>query len=162
METFLKNLTSPYWWVSVVIVGITINLTSIYLQKKLDSQLSNASSWWRKRSEKETRKQLQEVERLKNNQQAQILMAFTEVRHHLKSIGALVATIFCLGFVGATFIRPEIFIRDMQYNPTILQYLRILGMAGASFNMIFSYQEMINAAKAKGLLIIASRITDNN
>jgi hypothetical protein len=50
----------------------------------------------------------------------------------------------------------------MQYNPTILQYLRILGMAGASFNMIFSYQEMINAAKAKGLLIIASRITDNN
>jgi hypothetical protein len=47
---FVTNLSSLYWWVSVVVVGILVNVCSTYLQKLLDSRMSRISDRWKKRS----------------------------------------------------------------------------------------------------------------
>ena len=51
---------SIYWWVSVVLVGILINLGAAYLKPLLDGVLSFFSFKWRKRVE--TRKSLYQTE----------------------------------------------------------------------------------------------------
>lgn len=95
MNEFLNNLSSAYWWLSVVAVGIVINLVSHFLQKKLDSQLSKASTWWQRMSDKQKRKRLEEIERLRNAQE-QLLASFSELRYRIR---ATMYTVFGVGFM---------------------------------------------------------------
>lgn len=44
IEKLVSDFSSWYWWVSVVIVGMVINLLSAYLKQPLDR-------WWERRSE---------------------------------------------------------------------------------------------------------------
>ena len=43
LEKLVTDIVSPYWWASVVFVGILINLASAYLKPKLDIALSHVS-----------------------------------------------------------------------------------------------------------------------
>ena len=52
MEKFLLDVLSIYWWASVVIVGLLINLASAYIKAPLDRRIGSASHWWRRRSER--------------------------------------------------------------------------------------------------------------
>lgn len=56
MDEFTKLLVSPLWWLSVVVVGILINLASAYLKPRLDETFSRSSLWWRNRSEEAKRR----------------------------------------------------------------------------------------------------------
>lgn len=64
MDEFLRNVTTGYWWISVVVVGVLINILSTVLVKRFEVFGSTVSSWLRGRSE-ERRKAFQaEVDRL--------------------------------------------------------------------------------------------------
>src|SRR3712207_7005256 len=43
MADFLKDLSSLRWWISVVVVGIAINLISGYIQRRLDRSEEHTS-----------------------------------------------------------------------------------------------------------------------
>lgn len=43
MQKFLTDISSIYWWIGVVLVGIVINLFSSYLKNKIDSFMGKIS-----------------------------------------------------------------------------------------------------------------------
>ena len=86
MSDFINNLSSIYWWISVVIVGILINLLSAYLKVKLDSSLSRVSSWWRNKSEARKAQRLKDLARLRNDSQEQMKLMLSILRYRITSI----------------------------------------------------------------------------
>lgn len=56
MDKLLNDVTSGYWWLSVVLVGLLINLASAYIKDPIDRKLAQLAAGWGHRSEK---KQLQ-------------------------------------------------------------------------------------------------------
>ncbi len=49
METFLKNLTDPSWWIGVVLLTVFLNLGSAYLKPIIDRLLARWSKQRRNR-----------------------------------------------------------------------------------------------------------------
>ena len=56
MEDIFKQLNSPSWWIGVVVVGIIINITSVYLKTFFEKSFSKISSRYRIRYEKKKHK----------------------------------------------------------------------------------------------------------
>ncbi|MFJ4349595.1 hypothetical protein ACIPZ5_01700 [Pseudomonas sp. NPDC089428] len=52
MEAFVENLTSTYWWASVVIVGLLISVFAAYVKSGIDSVFGRFSDVWKNRTEK--------------------------------------------------------------------------------------------------------------
>jgi hypothetical protein len=127
MEEILKDIGSPYWWIGVVLVGIAINVASHYLQKALDRQLSSVSSWWRERSEAQKTQRLKDLERLRDNLQAQTFTMVNAITYLLLGIAFIVLSGMMLGFVVLV-LRP-IF---EQFYPIIVSPMIATGMLGAA------------------------------
>jgi hypothetical protein len=83
---------------SVVIVGIAINIVSHYILKTLDPRLSRISSWWRERSEVQKAQRLKELEKLRDNPHEQILLAFSEVRDGITTVMLFILALVSLLF----------------------------------------------------------------
>lgn len=101
MKDFLADLNSLYWWLSVVIVGILINLFSSYVRDKLNSRLSRASLWWQKRSLTKINIRNKEIERLRKNTDEQLFLVYSEIRDRIESLGFLIFGILFL-FIGTS------------------------------------------------------------
>src|SRR2546421_702947 len=86
MKDFFNNIGSIYWWLSVVAVGVLINLFSAYLKNRLDARLSKVSSWWRNRSEARKAQRLKEIDNLCDNPSEQIMMGIHELRIKMRAI----------------------------------------------------------------------------
>ena len=52
MEKFVTDMSSPYWWVSVVIVGLLINIISGYLKSFIDSLATKSYERYKERKQK--------------------------------------------------------------------------------------------------------------
>jgi hypothetical protein len=98
MNEILELLTAPTWWISVVVVGIAINLISAYLKPTLDSRLSGISSWWRLRSERQRAERLALVEKLRNSQHEQLLASMDDLRDRSRAVYMLLIGIFAMLF----------------------------------------------------------------
>jgi hypothetical protein len=97
MDNFLAQLTSISWWLSVVTVGFLINILSVYITRRLDSRLSRASSWWRKRSEEKAARRKQDLAHLQENPLNLTIFALAELRGRIRALTMLV-----LGFAAAS------------------------------------------------------------
>jgi hypothetical protein len=64
----MRELTSPIWWISVVVVGLAVNLASAYLKPRLDALLLRSSSRWRSRSAERLARRRQAVDELRSNE----------------------------------------------------------------------------------------------
>lgn len=96
MRSLLNSLGSPSWWVSVVVVGILINLVSAYLKPRIDLSWSDLYSRWRirKNTKESARRQLidAQVMELRENPHKQVLLA-------LRILNLKFALILLLGFL---------------------------------------------------------------
>ena len=79
MEKLSDVLTSPVWWVTVVVAGIAINVISAYLKTSLDQRLSGLSSWWRNRSIKRKAAFDAFVRRLADDPREQIVACYRDL-----------------------------------------------------------------------------------
>jgi hypothetical protein len=61
MKEIQVALTSPFWWFSVVLIGIVINILSSFLKSYFDKFLSSISDWWRTKSNAQKEKYDQRV-----------------------------------------------------------------------------------------------------
>ena len=52
MDKFFQDISSLYWWISVVVVGILINIFGNYLPKLLSKVSTRSRNYWIERSEK--------------------------------------------------------------------------------------------------------------
>ena len=98
MDKLSDALTSPVWWLSVVIAGIAINVISAYLKTSLDERLSSLSSRWRNRSEKRKAEFHSFVLRLADDPQEQILASFGVLRLGIFQVCFLIFGMFSILF----------------------------------------------------------------
>jgi hypothetical protein len=97
MSDMTKTLSSPVWWISVVVAGILINLLSSYLRTLLDVRFSKLSKRWRERSEKQKRERENYVQSLLGQPHRQIVEFHRSTRLHILSVMCLVLGTFALG-----------------------------------------------------------------
>ena len=75
MIDFINNLTSISWWIGVVIVGILLNIASMYLKSPIDQGLSLVSTKYRTRSKAKKAEREAKIKNLIGKIQEQILYA---------------------------------------------------------------------------------------
>jgi hypothetical protein len=101
LEEFLRNLTNPAWLLSVVVVGLVINIIGHFLARRIDSWLVRTSSWWRNRSQARLAQEAKIVERLLSDKDEEMLFRVREMRDHLSSGIALLMALILVGFIAA-------------------------------------------------------------
>jgi hypothetical protein len=80
----LNDLTSWYWWLSVVVVGLAINLSSAYLKSPLDNWLSKKSTHRQARRSAQADRFDSEVARIAANPTLLILEGQNATQSELK------------------------------------------------------------------------------
>lgn len=100
MDDFLQNLHSPYWWLSVVTVGVVLSVVATYATRGIDRICGSLWKQWANRSEKAKGRFADKVALLKQNPEARAAYFREEVRYrHTAIFGAVVAT-FLLGLLA--------------------------------------------------------------
>jgi hypothetical protein len=94
-----------WWWVSVVCVGIGINLFSAYLKPKVDTRLGKMSMWWRRRSKTQQERFDKQVAEVRNDLRVFVWLATMEFRHRMMQVITLL--------VGALTIAFDIWVLEM-------------------------------------------------
>jgi hypothetical protein len=146
MKEIVGALSSPFWWFTVVVVGIVINLSASYLKLPLDSLLGKMSSWWLSKSEQRKIKYNERVSKLKNSEIERFKLAFMcnrSMQHSihfaiyavlpLATILALESTfidfhdneisIFCLGSSAYMF-----FVSFLSFNSSVIERLLLFNV----------------------------------
>lgn len=80
MNQIVESLKSPEWWISVVVVGIAINLASAYLKPRLDTFLGRLSRTVQERNEKSRKRRQDLLDLLRADPQKQIVFSTYEMR----------------------------------------------------------------------------------
>jgi hypothetical protein len=96
IKAFFANIGSLSWWLSVVVVGVLINLASAYIKSRLDATLSKTSAKWRARSEAQKVRKQRQLEKLRGNPTEQILMSHMALRDEILSLAFLVIAVMSL------------------------------------------------------------------
>ncbi len=164
MKDFITNISSLYWWISVVVVGILINLFSSYLKDRLDRYLSGVSSRWRQQSEKQKAKTQRILDKLRNEPSEQVFLLLSELRTRIKCLFMLVWGVLLYGFVTMISSVPSDDITWWPFSAAqvawLIKLMRISSMALASL-AIFMYALLAKDANRKERLIEEARKTKN-
>ena len=80
MVEFITSLSTLNWWLSVVLVGVALNLFSAYLKNPFDKLLSKISTSWSARTASQKTLRLLKVEELKVDKHKQLLLLAEESR----------------------------------------------------------------------------------
>ncbi|HEX9928943.1 MAG TPA: hypothetical protein VGB02_10455 [Pyrinomonadaceae bacterium] len=96
MGEFLSNISTIYWWVSVVVVGILLNVFSAYIRDALDWIFSRLSKWWSVRTETKRAERQKQLKLLFNDKEAQDEMIREEFRDRLNAIKIFIFSIMCI------------------------------------------------------------------
>ncbi len=154
MKQVLKDISSLYWWIGVVLVGIAINVASHYLQEALDTQLSSVSSWWRERSEAQRAQRLKELEKLCDNPHEQILLAFSEMQTRFQSIVSLTFPLLFLALrlffdvwlVYYGVVEPSLFMKCLQIGTIALSGISLF-MAYRALDMAVHKSKLLEDSR---------------
>jgi len=158
MIDFLNNISSTYWWLSVVIVGILINLTSHYLQKRLEVQMSSVSSWWKRRSDEQEQKKKREIDRLRGNSQEQIIESFVELRYRTR--GTLLIVLAVAFLVLANLI-DGVSTTSIVFVTRTTEILKTVVLAIGTISAYMGLLDHQKGVATKNLIMLA-RKQDNN
>ena len=146
MAEFLNSIKNPYWWITVVIVGIAINLFSAYLKQKLDTRVSSLSIWWRDRSEKLKTEEANHIKSLRADKHEQVMLAFQNLRDCTRAILFLITTLTYVTFY--LIVRLTI--------PEAPKYIYVLLLAIAATSIFLSFLFYRSSMKADVLIYKAS------
>jgi len=111
VSEIFDELSRPTWWISVVVVGLIVNLASAYLKGPLDNSLASSSAWWRRRSEKRRAEWERFVAEIGSSTEARNEAFFSEIRSRQKSASFLLGATFLMVMAtgGPLFIMPKLF-----------------------------------------------------
>jgi hypothetical protein len=154
MRGFLRDIGTLYWWLSVIAVGIAVNIISSYLKTKLDGQLSDVSSRWRIRSESQKAMRSEALATLRDSPHAQTMMATSIVEDEISSIYFSVWSVAGGWVIYLTQLR--------EYSVVGMLLLQVLpGLVGA-ICVFFALQSRYDAMRKRGLLREARELDPNN
>lgn len=108
MDELWGNLTSPYWWLSVVLVSVLINLASAYLKSAIDRLFSRIFSAWRARSDQRQAAHTRELAAMVGNSELQRQYEHMALRRKLDALFGLVFSLFVLLYKGMSVLVPAL------------------------------------------------------
>jgi hypothetical protein len=151
MKDFFTNLGSLYWWISVVVVGVLINLFSAYLKNKLDRYLSSTSSWWRKRTEVKSNQRQSTIDKIRSDPDEKDRIIQNELRDRLQSIYFVVfgfGTLF-FGIIIRLLAMQDLFGRVLAYFMFLLSAIALI-MGTGYYTSANNKQNLLNEAQQDG------------
>jgi hypothetical protein len=80
MDEFFRSLASPAWWLSVVIVGLLVNLLSAYLKAPLDRVWALIFVAWRERNARARSAYRSRIENLSRDENGQFHLLLEALR----------------------------------------------------------------------------------
>lgn len=99
MKDFWANLSSPAWWLSVVVVGLTTGVLAIYFKDAIDRARSHLSARQRALNAQALLDRERRLTELKADPHLQVMEGFAEQRNRIAWLqGVAVATL--LAFSG--------------------------------------------------------------
>jgi len=106
MDELIKQLSSPGWWLSVVVAGIGINLASAYLKPLVDRVLGRTSGWWAARLDAASTARNQWIEALRADEHEQVMAGLSELTWRIRSVWfvAFSSIFFVLGGVVQNYV----------------------------------------------------------
>ena len=96
MSDLLNNVSSPSWWIGVVIVSFAINLAGAYAKAPLDRALGRLSKRKRDKSERAQREISTMLEEAKRQKDGVVLLSIQELRLVVIGITLVVLCILLL------------------------------------------------------------------
>ena len=85
MNQFVRDVVTPYWWISVVIVGIIIHVVGTFVTKKLEAGSGGLSKWWLKRTAAQRERRRRAVDELLNDPHEEISLSLESVYNMLNA-----------------------------------------------------------------------------
>ena len=101
MDKFFEEISSGYWWLAVVLVGIAINIISSYLKKFMESSFSGFSSYWKNKKDERLASENKKIELLSSDYELKVVYALSESRYRIRSIGFF---LFGITFMAFSFV----------------------------------------------------------
>ena len=120
MDSFtqlITDLSSWYWWFSVVIIGILINIASAYIKPRIDRLYERMSSTKRLKDEAKRLEQLLKAEELANNSEFIIFEGLAEMRERL---GSILMFVLGLGLNGTGHILKSVSHSSYSHHSMVL------------------------------------------
>ena len=156
MADFAKNLGSDYWWLSVVVVSVVLNMLSTFLYKRMDTTIGKASTWWRSRSELRARKFRDAVEFLRDNTHLLPLYLHAESRDRIRHVALLVLSI--LFFVIALSMRLPPPSGSLASNPELFYLVKKGVHAFGMLTLLFAMNALTTAARTGQIISQATGV----
>ncbi len=139
MDELIKQFQKPEWWISVVVVGLLINIISDYLKPTLDSFFARFSSKVRQTSERQKLVFESDVQNLINNPEQLTSLKLETLRLNIRAILLIVVCLMLDKLPMMPF--PYSFIFLFQSNSEVALPLRLfLAILG-----LFSFIPLIYA-----------------
>lgn len=94
MEKFIQDISTVYWWLGVVLVGIVINLMSGYLKKFIEKYINKFSDSRLKAKQNYSESFHKKVEILSRSESLKILYSNSETNLRVRSLVFLTTSMF--------------------------------------------------------------------
>lgn len=163
MQKFITDLSSIYWWIGVVLVGIVINIFSSYLKTKIDSYMGSISKSWKEYDKEEKARFDCEVNKIKQSPQMLNLALFSEIRARMNAIIFVTTAIFM--FVLAIFFAFHItsfpLINEFAYYFKLICLLIAAILFGLAMNFFNRANEIHQQIKIASKRCAPSKLTKN-
>ncbi len=150
MVEFISSLSTLSWWLSVVVVGIALNLLSAYLKFPIDKLLSKISTSWSARTATLKTLRLLKVEELRVDKHKQQLLLAEESRsRHLCNSFLIICLILLVTYMFLSWL--AIYSLAIGVKMT-RSWMQDASFFGALVSMFLSVLEFMTAAKCKALI----------
>jgi len=139
-EEFLRFVSSPFWWLSVLVAAIIANLITFAVKAALDRAFAAASTTWRVRRTAQVAKTNALIDELSKDPTDLIMASHRIVSGELKSA---VSVIFAILATILAFITPEEVVSRPGGQITMLILALVFMMVGLMSARILDAQRRI-------------------
>jgi hypothetical protein len=143
------------WWLSVVFVGVAINIFSAYAKHALDGRLQRISTRRQDLARAREERKEKQLACLRTSQHAQLLVSVREVRARIRALGYGIvgALAFALaGFATSGLYCGEVPQQEVMSMSVILPFVMAVGVA----SMIIGISHHRTAVRLSQLLNVAN------
>ena len=160
MGESLDSIGSIYWWISVVVVGILVNIASSFIWRFAETRVTRGRIRLRRRSEKEKAERQERVDRLREGGRAirtmeGIKAAYSAAHANSLLLRSILFAVFALGSFGAS--------RLSSFSPTLsLMYsaVSVLCSLITAFGGLLGIHEVDKAGTRMRELLEADRLDE--
>lgn len=155
MANLLRFLLSLEWWLSVVVIGLVINILSAYAKHFLDGRLQRLSSFRRDLARAREQRREKQIERLRASQHTQMLVSVREVRARIRALGYGVVGALAFALAGLA-LTAMYYGKAAQQEVLTMAFILPVVMAVGVASMIIGLSHHRAAVRLSQLLNVAN------